>query len=345
MLNQDERDFIEAQLLHLVVSVATPRQVIVAGLYANLAAELTEGLPPTALIRKAVDLCIQDAYSQSPAALVQLLETLLRDIPRIIEIVDRIRTPPPPPPDPFEALILNTKLPFLDRRPARTYLRAFLQQRPQQPIIVVNGTPKSGKSYTVEFIDHLTRSLEKVQHCRVELASQQGASTGARELASDIVTNVGGDPQKVPPRDTNVERWTQELANWVIAEAMKSEFRWWFVLDGFNAQELRDDTRMLIVKLAKGLTNGVARLRHRLILLDFDRSLLPVQPGMIAAETTGTGIPQSSVTAAITQILQASNKTFNLAAVTAKVTEGFADPVLDLPELGSRLQDLIALAE
>ena len=344
MLTEQERAFIDAQLGELVMRVPSPRQAIVAALHPELAAVLPEGLAPYLLVARAIELCEQDGYSKNPAALVRLLTTLLGEVARVTEIVARVRTPPPPPPDPFEALILDNKLPFLDRKPTRAYLRALTKEKPPQPLVVINGSSKSGKSYTGEFIDHVCGHLKDVQHCRIELAQKQGASTGPAELASDIVTYVGGDPQKAPPPNTNLERWTQELANWIIAEAGRSKFRWWFVLDGFNKAELREDTRMLIAKVAKALTTGVAQRLHRLILIDFDRTTLPLQPGLIASDQTG-GIPISAVEAAARHLLATSGGTLDGPQIIARIKQGFSDPVTDLPEVAQRLGDLMAVLE
>ena len=202
-----------------------------------------------------------------------------------------------------------------------------------------------GKSYTGEFIDHVLHSHPGVRHCRIEIEEGQGRSTGPRELASDMVTVMGGDPAKPPPENTNLDRWAQELANWVISVANASGDKWWFMLDGLNSTELRTaDTRLLITKLAKGLTTGVARERHRLILADFDRSILPLQPGLIAAETTTT-IPHALVASAVAVVVGQSPEPVDTAAVTAKVLDGLDDPVEDLPELSLRLGDLIASIE
>jgi hypothetical protein len=340
MLTQQDRDFIEEELVALVAGSASPRAALSAGLGA-LAARLPDGLAPALLVSQAVEICIEDGHQRTPPAMVTLLQ-LIKHIAGIPEIIARVSAPPPRAADPFAALILDSKLPFLDRLPTRAHLRALTQQQPTQPVVVIGGGRKSGKSYTSEFVDHLCRNLGGIQHCRIEVPEKQGASIGPAELARDIVTSVGGDPRQEPPANTNLERWTQDLANWIISAAKASGVRWWFVLDGFNQNELRDDTRLLIVKLAKGLTTGMARRLHRLILLDFDRTLLPLQPGMIASEST-SGIPASAVAAGVAEVVRVSGKQLDEEKILAKLMEGLSDPVMDLPELGNRFRDLISL--
>ncbi|MCP3139789.1 hypothetical protein [Pyxidicoccus xibeiensis] len=344
MLTQQQREFVEEQLVAVVSLHGSPRATI-AAVMGGLASKLPDGLVPEVLVTRAVDICIADAYGSTPPALVMLLG-LIKHIAGIADIVAAIGTVPlatgATPNDPFSALILDNKLPFLDRQPARAFLRALTQPMPMQPVVVVSGNQKSGKSYTSEFVDHLCRNLPGIQHCRIEVTHDQGASVGPAELARDLVTQLGGNPWQGPPQNTNLDRWAQELANWVLAEAKQSGVRWWFVLDGFNKKELRSDTSLLIVKLAKGLTTGYARLWHRLILLDFDRTVLPLQPGTIAAESTA-GIPASAVAAGIAEVVKASGKAVDEKRILDKLMDGLPDPVVDLPELGSRFRDLITV--
>ena len=46
--------------------------------------------------------------------------------------------------------------------------------------------------------------------------------------------------------------------NWVVVNAGRT-VRWWIVLDGFNDDELREDTQAFIAKLAHVLTSGAAK--------------------------------------------------------------------------------------
>jgi len=340
MLTSDELPYVTARLVAVASLAPSPRQFLVAGLYEHLHGDLGEGTPLD-LVDRVLNLCRDDGYRRKPPAMVHLLTTLIIGDPIVTAITERLRTPPPKSSGPFDALVLYSKLPFLDRHPTRAALRAFLDPRPAQPVVVVNGARRAGKTYTAEFVDHVLHDHPGVQHCRIEIGEKQGASVGPAELARDAVAYMGGDPAAGPQPTTNLDRWAQELANWIISVANRSGINWWFVLDGFNTRELRDDTQLLIIKLARSLTTGVSRERHRLILLDFDRSILPLQPGLIADQITAP-IPHASVAAAVTHVVASSPQPFDISAVTAKVMAGLGDPVTDLPELGLRLSDLIA---
>jgi hypothetical protein len=109
--------------------------------------------------------------------------------------------------DAFDATLLDTRVPFLGRAVVRSYFRALLQPFPRQPIVVINGRSASGKTYTTELIQHARRCHANVLPCHVEIREKQGVSVGPRELASDIITQLGGNLKELPERDsTNLDR-------------------------------------------------------------------------------------------------------------------------------------------
>jgi hypothetical protein len=341
VLTQAERPEIADLLISVVALAPSPRQTLVAALADRLRGSLGEG-EPRMLVERALELCCDDGYATTPPALVRLLTTLLPGDAVVATIVERLRVRPPAPADPFDAVVLTSKLPFLERAAIRMALRKLLDRRPVQPLVVVNGARRSGKSYIAEFIDHVLHDEEDTRHCRIAIEPGQTAAVGPIELAGDMVTLMGGDPSRAPAPNTNLDRWVQEVANWVIATANASgpDGKWWFVLDGVTGCDLRQETRLLITKRASSLTTGVNAERHRLILLDFDRALLPLKPGLIADKTTGP-IPHNVVRTAVAQVIAGSGVGFDVAEITAKMVGGLPDPITDLPELGQRLADLI----
>lgn len=340
MLTADERESFRTLLVHIVSTQPSPRLALVAFMDLTLHPRLHEGSPEV-LVEEALTLTMGDAYRLSPPAIVQLLQGLLPDLPETAAIAARLSVPPPAAEDPFEALVLNSNLPFLDRTSTRQALKSFVHElRPSKRIVVINGDQSPGKSYTTAFVEHVFGDRRDIGHCLVAVDQDQGAATGPLELARDLVTNMGRDTSDPPPPNTNQQRWIAEVVNWVLSAANQSELSWWFILDGFNAHEMRDDTRLFIDTLATKLGTGVQRDRHRLILLDFDRTVLAVPPGSISDQTTSP-VPHVSVARAIDQILATSPPDLDRGVVTASVLDGFADPVTDLRELGVRLGALI----
>lgn len=351
MLTDAEREIVAGLLLTASQGQISPRQFLAAGLLPRLQRDFGEGSPGE-LVPRAIELVCAAAYADDPPALVHLLMSLLPGEAAIDVIVERLRIPPPAHEamDPVDAVILVSKLPFLERSLTRTALRTFLHQRlPQQPVVVVDGEAP-GKTYTGTFVDHVLSDQHLVRPCRIELCPTQGSSTGPAELARDLMTAVGGDAFQNQPPDTNRDRWTQDLANWVLGAANRpcpdcgSPVRWWFVLDGFTKKELRPDTRLFIVNLATTLQRGVNRERHRLILTAFDRNVLPLRPGSIALETTAP-IPHSAIQRAVARMLPNLTDDLDQQTVTSDILLGLPDPVTDLLDLGRRLGDLIGSME
>jgi hypothetical protein len=345
MLTGEEYILVETKLIELVVPQAAPRQFLAVMLPAPLAGELTEGLPPTQLVQLALKLCQNDAYNTAPPSMCLFIQKCFPLRPEFTAICDRIRTPPPPLPgaaDAFDAVILSNKLPFLGRPAVRVHLRSLMQMFPPRPVVVVNGLAGAGKTYTTELIKHACRTYTDIVHCHVEVAKEQGSSIGPADLAREIVIQLGGDVDKMPQQQTNADRWAQELAIWIVNTAQKSTYKCWIVLDGFNTTELRRDTLSLVVKLSLQLTKGLASRMHRLILLDFDHTSLPIKPGDIALETI-PGLGKGVVVGFLNEVLTAAGRQPDAAAMIQEVTAGLADPILDLQELGGRLADLIEL--
>lgn len=350
MLNGDEQDFVCEALIRMASSQASPRLAIAVALDNELQAQLNDGTP-NVIVMCAIALCIGDRWRLTPPSLVRLMRLAEPFEPRIAPIIERLKIPPgraehvPAQPNPFMDSVLVSKIPFLERARIRAGLQALLTPTPLQPFIVVNGPPNTGKSYTADFVSHVLHARNDVVHCRVELPTKEGASVGPVELARDLVVRMGGDLRAEPPRVTNLDRWYGELVNWVIDAGMRANgYVWWVILDGFNKDELRDDTRDFIKKLASSFTNAMPQRRFRLILLDFDRTTLSVQPGMILVDNT-TGIAKASVSAFVNAIFADAGGGIDVNSVLDDITKGLGDPVTDLPALGERLRDLIEVAE
>jgi hypothetical protein len=347
MLTEEEREYIQDQLYIDLGGVGAVRANLSSALPNYLQLQLPEGLLPGLLIAKAIDLCIEDGYNSQPPTLYNFLRTLLPHDGRVSRVLTRLNAPPPAATvalvDAFDAVLLDTRLPFLGRQSARNYLRALLQASPRQPIVVINGRDDSGKTYTTELIRHARRYHTSVLLCHVEIGEKEGASAGPHELASDIITQLGGNVSDLPARNiTNLERWAKDLANWIVNTAEKWP-RSWIVLDGFNNDEVRPDTRRLIVHLASAMIKGAALAKHRLILIDYDHTTLTVQPGMIAVDVT-EGIKKALVQTFLTQIVAQSGKALDPVQLFERVTRDFAeDPITDLPALARLLNEMIAI--
>jgi hypothetical protein len=344
MLTIDEEDFVAEVFMQLTRFEADPRGIMVTRMENRLADRL-DGGSRLIVIPKAIRLCIDDGYASTPPAIVRLLG-LVRDLdPRIPPLIERLNRPPAggtKPADPFSDSVLFTNLPFLERSRTRTALKALLQLNPQQPFVVVNGLSKFGKSYTAEFVSHVLLGRIDPMPCLISISPQGGGAVGPNELARDLVARMGGDLATQPPKDTNLDRWYDELVSWITAPGLKDGITWWIILDGFNGAELRGDTKLLIAKLAARLTNAKPQRFFRLILLDFDHTALPVTPGKISLEVIQP-IPKSSVNAFLQDIFS-SAEDISVPSLYSEVTAGLSDPIVELPVLAQRLGSLIKAA-
>jgi hypothetical protein len=218
----------------------------------------------------------------------------------------------------------------------------LLQAAPRQPFVVVNGLSKFGKSYTAEFISHVLLGRSDPMPCLISVSPKCGAAVGPSELARDLVARMGGDLATEPQKNSNLDRWYEELVSWITAPGIRDGITWWIILDGFNGAELRDDTKPLIGKLAARLTNAKPQRLFRLILLDFDHTALPVTPGLIRLDVIQP-IPKASVKTFLTGIFRGA-KGISVPTLYSEVTAGLSDPIVELPELAQRLGSLIKAA-
>jgi hypothetical protein len=339
MLKQAEQDIVLELLIRYSSPAPSPRQALVAGLNSHLAAKFADDLP-NALSKRALDLCLEDGHRCSPPSLVKLLKLIEPLDPIIPKLIEHVRTPPPASADNFESVVLDIKEPFLARQKTRANLRALLAARPLKPVVVINGSEDTGKTHTTAFIQHVLRDLCAIQHCIISFDQELGPAIGPKELASDIVTQLGGDARTIVPPCTNGFRWAQELANCVISEGNRQKRdTWWIVLDGFRDPNLREDTKQFIVKFAAALMTGVAQEKFRLILLDFDSTALTIPPNKIADEQM-TPIAANAVAKCVDELaphLPSSERK----TIVARVLQGVSDPIDDLPTVAGRLREVI----
>ncbi len=355
MLEIEDREYLKALMIHAVVWTGSPYQTVKALLPSSVGQNIAEGLPPAVLIESTLALAERDAWRTDPSTLANLLKGLLGDQGRVPKILARISKPAPPAADPFTSMMLDSRLPFLDRAPTRTVLRSWLKPMPVRQVMVVEGRRLTGKSHTNEFVRHVVRSVAAtmpiLRTALVAFDRDQAPSIGQLEVAAELMSAMGGDPATAPPLDTNTAAWTKQLVRWVLAEANRRDLHWWFVLDGFRSSQpaedpgwrMREDARDFIATFTKGITNGINAERHRLLLLDFDRASLTLPPGVVGVDRTGA-ISRAVASSLVQELITASGRSLDAARLEADVLSGLPDPIDDLPELAARLMDLMEVA-
>ncbi|MER5205545.1 trypsin-like peptidase domain-containing protein [Streptomyces sp. NPDC002825] len=204
---------------------------------------------------------IDDPHAFEQGAEARNLLTRLRED-------ERLRRSPR---DPFDSTLLKhgTEV-FLDRRELRGKLREFLAD-PEQTVLVVDGPPDSGRSYTYELIRHLG------QHCdfRPVRVTLSRTSTAARLMERLSAFVAGPEADRVPLDPTRLNDplpSLEDAAHRIVARATAAEERFWLVLDDCDRLDPRSDVWDCIGVLARAVyehTPVRADTVPRLVLLGY----------------------------------------------------------------------------
>ncbi|MEU9999916.1 trypsin-like peptidase domain-containing protein [Streptomyces sp. NPDC050848] len=151
--------------------------------------------------------------------------------------------------DPFDTLVLsNGTEVFIDRAELRQKLRGFVAD-PEQTVLVVDGVPDSGRSYSYRLIRHLG------QHCgfRPVRITLSRTTTAARllERLTDYVAGPGADRSPLNPTQLNdplpsIDDAVHRIVSWATA----AEERFWLVLDECDKLDPTSDVWDCVGKLA-----------------------------------------------------------------------------------------------
>lgn len=309
MLSDTERSYVVELLLEGAGTQDSPRLWLLAPFVTTtLPGQVGQGTP-NQLVPEVLTLCLRDEWNNNPTYLSLLLQLLPPDElnSKLADIRRRISVAPPPAPDPLASRILDTGMPFLDRSELREQLRFLAQQAANlQPILVVSGPARSGKSYSTEYIDHFSyrQKISQITTYRYSLKKEDGLQTDGFSVARRLVSLMGRPLTDVPPPLANHERLASALAEWVLNNAMQVSATGghWFVLDNFREPLLRDDTLQFVIALCDLVTNGQFKNRCRLILIGFDPSLLTVATERFREENIN-GMPKTELVACLGEIL------------------------------------------
>jgi len=342
--SEEDKDYVTQQLITWIGGVEKPRETLTAPFFGTtFPTELRMG-NVTEMIIDAVRLCVIDGWQHDPPWLVSLIRLLptANDDTKLIEIRQHVSVKPPPAPDPLESTILYTGTPFVDRRELRLQLRRLATIAANaQPILVVSGDTKSGKSYSTKYIDYFSHNQPPIVPYPIEFDPDLGLEMGAVQVARDLVSMMGRPLDDMPAPTTNQKLYVQQLATWVLNEAAQSQsLRHWFILDNFKGDKLRQDTRELLIALSDRITKGVFPQRCRLILIGFDRALLTVDADKVEEELIGP-CPPAEVEQTIGEILTRAPVPVAPATVSAFVFENLPNGEAKMKELDLRLRALL----
>ncbi|MFJ5798026.1 HAD family hydrolase [Streptomyces decoyicus] len=258
---------------------------------------------------------------------------VLPDIAKAREFLDRLREDfrDHAAQDTFRTCVLkNGTEAFIDRQGLRETLRRFLAD-PDKFVLLVDGEPGSGRSYTYSFLRHIGQH-RGFRPVRVTLSRTATAAKVVRRLADFVAGPQAGTAPLNPTELNDLLPSIDEAAHWVAGRATAGEERFWLVLDECDKLDPSSDVWDFIGQLATAIYEHAAvrgDQAPRLVLLGYGRSMrqLPydlrgnlswdtariVEPGDLRhffdqvfheapPEILGTGQPRESAIAELVEV-------------------------------------------
>ena len=108
--------------------------------------------------------------------------------------------------NPFDEVLLDGDRPFVNRQPLRTHL-LNLTNPAGAAVLLVDGQPQTGKSFSFYLINHVAPTKGFVVH-KFKMTSLPKPD----ELALDILYRLGVDRAIPPIGQESAERWAEKLA-------------------------------------------------------------------------------------------------------------------------------------
>jgi len=182
------------------------------------------------------------------------------------------------PVDHYEACLLRGNRALIDRQTLRLKLRTLGDQMGSR-ILVVDGDAVSGKSYSLQLINHLAEVLGGFRVVWVDLVrlAARNPAIEPERLARYIAEQMKLDVTSLRPKGAEQDAtWIEHFGNWLTGELAGRDDQWWIVIDHFLRVPLSQQTKDLIEELAIRIDNNIQQLR--LILLSY-RGDLPLAGG------------------------------------------------------------------
>lgn len=196
--------------------------------------------------------------------------------------------------DPFETCCLSGTHIMINRIQLRHLLRTINKPAGNR-ILLIKGTPKSGKTHSLQLLAYLQLALGDFEIVPVDLGRYSQTVPGglihAEDLASFIVEQMDGFEDSIgsPPVDAQRARWVLQFCDRLQRYARKNpERQWWIVIDGFNNIALNQSALDLVKELAKRINITLANFR--LVLIGYSDSFpIEVLPHVVEEEISNIG--------------------------------------------------------
>lgn len=207
--------------------------------------------------------------------------------------------------DHFNTTFVDNNLALVNRTVLRDYLRQLTDQHPTGArILLVNGPPLSGKSYSVRLISYLNRALKNFRFVWIDLKKISG-EVRPEHLAMEIVDQMALDRKIIPELNQEQDsRWVRLFASRLQGVIGNAADIWWIVIDGFNHARLSTAVNDLIRDLSE---RRMTMPELRIVLLSYPDSLSP-DVERVALRETIAPISREDLIGFFAQIYKESQK-------------------------------------
>jgi hypothetical protein len=181
--------------------------------------------------------------------------------------------------DHYEVLLLRGDRALVNRKALRQALRNMNQNAVQgKRILIVDGPPISGKTYSLQFISYLHTAIKSFKLAWIDLgrlALEEGGEIRPEALGRKIASQAGleGMPARGQEQDA---RWVGQFCDWITGALADEDQIRYIVIDGFGSTLLPQGTHDLIHQLAIRVEINLSMLR--LVLISYrNRDSLPLE--------------------------------------------------------------------
>jgi hypothetical protein len=311
-------DLAHRNLLIDVIPKLLPALIDLTAVLQNIGhGDVLTRVPQPAPYRTTVSLVVHAAAEERWAQ--ELNASLLQQAPKVpelklVEAALAKQTLIPTAAKPIDEALLAGDRPFVNRIKLRNALLRLIDPAGDS-VLLVEGMPKTGKSFTYYLVDHVaTRHGFFVHQFRMAQAPPP------RQLAEDIVNRLLGDPATLSEQGLeSAERWAEKLADDIFKLMLTMAVPRFFVFDDFPDVTLPPGTLSLISRLAT-YADQELRGKLRVVLMRFPGELATEIMDVAATETV-EGFQPTDMTATLMQIATARKWDITETTAKAKIDE------------------------
>ncbi len=304
MLLPTERDQLVFEVANLTNSDPEPLKIIIGSQHVI---QIDTHKRPSVYAHYVVRYCERSAWIEDPALIIRMLNLFSFSNGALNQALVRLKAKGPvryfKGNRPWDTCLLALELPFLNRANTRQAVELFNnplvpedEYPPKEPgvrVLVVNGPPNTGKSFTHDYIRYINSFLgDKFRIAWIdrkkEISSRFSPDALVKSLLDQI--NPDWDETKLPKLDTaQAARWLTELVKFLGDHITATGEPWILILDGFDKPGVPKETVELIQKMAATAVGSESTEYNdsiRLALLGFNEAI-PNYKGRVKADKTG----------------------------------------------------------